>query len=323
MSATPRNKRMEGPLADWFARRTFHTDDFDIADLRRRKEEAGTTVSVVLPSFNEADTVAGVIQAVRELEGTLIDEIVLIDGGSGDDTADIAAAAGARVHQDADVLPDLGPTLGKGDALWRSLTVTTGDIVVFVDTDIRNPDPRFVWGLLGPLLVEPQVQLVKAFYERPVQMGDVLHATGGGRVTELMARPLLNLFWPELAGLVQPLSGEYAGRRELLESIPFFTGYGVEIGMLVDTLAGSGIDAIAQVDVSERVHRNQAMDALSRMAYGIVQVAIARLADEGRLPAELADASERYIQFVRDDRGRIQPTERRVPIIERPPHHPA
>ncbi|HWH31093.1 MAG TPA: glucosyl-3-phosphoglycerate synthase [Egibacteraceae bacterium] len=319
MSATPRNKRMEGPLADWFARRTFHTDDFDIADLRRRKEEAGTTVSVVLPSFNEADTVAGVIQAVRELEGTLIDEIVLIDGGSGDDTADIAAAAGARVHQDADVLPDLGPTLGKGDALWRSLTVTTGDIVVFVDTDIRNPDPRFVWGLLGPLLVEPQVQLVKAFYERPVQMGDVLHATGGGRVTELMARPLLNLFWPELAGLVQPLSGEYAGRRELLESIPFFTGYGVEIGMLVDTLAGSGIDAIAQVDVSERVHRNQAMDALSRMAYGIVQVAIARLADEGRLPRELAEASERYVQFVRDERGRIQPAEREVPIIERPP----
>lgn len=323
MSATPPNKRMEGPLADWFARRTFHTDDFDLADLRRRKEEAGTTVSVVLPSFNEADTVAGVIQAVRELEGSLIDEVVLIDGGSGDDTAEIAAAAGARVHQDADVLPDLGPTLGKGDALWRSLTVTTGDIVVFVDTDIRNPDPRFVWGLLGPLLVEPEVQLVKAFYERPVQMGDVLHATGGGRVTELMARPLLNLFWPELAGLVQPLSGEYAGRRELLESIPFFTGYGVEIGMLVDTLAGAGIDAIAQVDVSERVHRNQAMDALSRMAYGIVQVAIARLADEGRLPRELAEASERYVQFVRDEHGRIQLAERDVPIIERPPLRPA
>ena len=310
----------DADLADWFARRTFHADDFEPESLARRKAESGLTVSVVLPSFNEADTVAGVIQAVRGLEGSLVDELVVIDGGSADATGDIAAAAGARVHHDADLMPELGPTLGKGDALWRSLSVTSGDIVVFVDTDIRNPDSRFVWGLLGPLLMDPEVQLVKAFYERPVQMGDVLHATGGGRVTELMARPLLNLFWPPLAGLVQPLSGEYAGRRELFERLPFFTGYGVEIGMLVDTLAQAGMDAIAQVDVSERVHRNQQMDALSRMAYGIVQVAIARLADEGRLPRELAEASERYVQFERDGAGRIQPFQGEVPIIERPPH---
>ena len=323
MSGGAPHDSLAGPVADWFARRTFHHDDFDLDTLARRKAELGVSVSVVLPSYNEAETVAGVVHAVRELEGTLVDELVVIDGGSDDATGDIAAAAGARVHHDADLMPELGPTLGKGDALWRSLTVTSGDIVVFVDSDIRNPHSRFVWGLLGPLLQDPQVQLVKAFYERPVQMGEVLHATGGGRVTELMARPLLNLFWPRLAGLVQPLSGEYAGRRELFECLPFFTGYGVEIGMLVDTLARRGMDAIAQVDVSERVHRNQDMDALSRMAYGIVQVAIARLADEGRLPRELAEATERYIQFERDERGRIQPFEGTVPIIERPPHRPA
>lgn len=311
-----------GRVADWFASRTFHARDFSVDDLVRRKAETGVSVSVVLPAFNEADTVAGVVHAIDSLRGNLVDELIVVDGGSDDATTDAAAAAGARVHRDTDLVPELGTTQGKGDALWRSLTVTTGDIVVFVDSDIRNPAPHFVYGLLGPLLWHPEVQLVKAFYERPVQMGDVLHATGGGRVTELMARPLFNLFWPELAGLVQPLSGEYAGRRDLLESIPFFTGYGVELGMLIDTLRLHGLDAIAQVDLDERVHRNQPMDALSRMAYGIVQVALRRLADEGRLPESLLGdpgVLERYIQFDRDAEDRIRPLERTVPIIERPP----
>jgi len=311
-----------GHVADWFDRRTFHARDFSVDDLVRRKAEAGVSVSVILPAFNEAETVAGVVHAIDELRGGLVDELLVVDGGSDDGTADVAAAAGAQVHRDTDLLPELGPTRGKGDALWRSLSVSTGDIVVFVDSDIRNPAPHFVYGLLGPLLVDPAVQLVKAFYERPVQMGDILHATGGGRVTELMARPLFNSFWPDLAGLVQPLSGEYAGRRDLLECIPFFTGYGVELGMLIDTLRRHGLDAIAQVDLDERVHRNQPIDALSRMAYGIMQVALRRLADEGRVPeALLGDPAdlERYIQFNRDADDRIRPHERAVPIIERPP----
>jgi glucosyl-3-phosphoglycerate synthase len=300
----------------WFARRTFGHTDFDVDDLARRKAEQGVSVSVVLPARDEAATIEGVVAACASLAGSLVDELVVLDGGSTDGTAELAAAAGARVHTDRQILPEHGRPEGKGDALWRSLTVTSGDLVVFVDTDIRNPDPRFVWALLGPLLVEPEVALVKAFYERPVQLGGELHATGGGRVTELMARPLLNLLWPELAGLVQPLSGEYAGRRSLLERIPFFTGYGVELGMLIDTLAARGPDAIAQVDLEERIHRNQDMNALSRMAYGILQVALQRLADDGR--ADVPAAAGRYTQFLRDAAG-VHPDVAVVPITERPP----
>jgi glucosyl-3-phosphoglycerate synthase len=263
----------------WFDRRTHRSADFDPEDLARRKAELGVSVSVVVPARNEAPTVRGVVESCASMTGRLVDELVVMDGDSEDDTAALAAGAGARVHADRSVLADFGPPLGKGDALWRSLAVTSGDIVVFVDADIRNPDPQFVWGLLGPLLTDPEVELVKAFYDRPVEIAGVQHSTGGGRVTELMARPLLNLFWPDLAGLVQPLSGEYAGRRSLLEELPFFTGYGVELGLLIDALRARGRDAIAQVDVGERIHTNQPLEALSLMAFGILQVAIQRLGD--------------------------------------------
>lgn len=303
---------------DWFARRTFDAADFDPAELAELKASQSTSISVVLPARNEAATIRKVIASVLTLAGDLVDEVVVIDGGSTDGTQEAAAEEGARVHTDTGAFPELGRALGKGDALWRSLSVTSGDIVAFVDTDIRNPDPRFVTGLVGPLLTDPGIDLVKAFYDRPVQLDGVMHDTGGGRVTELLARPMLNLFWPELAGLVQPLSGEYAGRRDLLESIPFFTGYGVEIGMLVDTLLLRGADAIAQVDVKKRIHRNQELQALSAMAFGVAQAALRRLPEADR--AQLGDLPNLYRQFARDEDGTVRMAEaREVEIIERPP----
>jgi glucosyl-3-phosphoglycerate synthase len=303
---------------DWFARNTYRARELSVEELGARKRESGLRVSVVVPARNEAETIGGVLAAIGQLSGTLVDELVVMDGGSDDGTPDIAARAGAAVHDDGSVLSDYGPPLGKGDALWRSLTVTSGDVVVFVDADIHNPSPQFVYGLLAPLLADPGVQLVKAFYDRPIRESGQLQRGGGGRVTELMARPLLNLFWPPLAGLVQPLSGEYAGRRALLEAIPFFTGYGVELGMLVDTLERVGADAIAQVDVGERIHNNQPIDALSRMAFAIAQVAMARLEAADRVTCRDMLPTE-YLQFTRDDHGRVVPDRRQVEVVERPP----
>lgn len=306
--------------SSWFARRTARAVDYDIRALAECKAALGTSVSVVLPTRNEAATVGRVVETVCCLADVLVDEVVVVDSASDDGTVEAAVAAGARVHQADQLLPHYGPCLGKGDALWRSLDATGGDIVVFLDTDVTNPDISFVAGLLGPLLSEPAVQLVKAFYDRPVKLDRVQYDSGGGRVTELTARPLINLFWPELAGLVQPLAGEYAARRRLLDRVPFFTGYGVELGLLIDTLRLVGADALAQVDLCRRVHRNQELPALSRMAFGILQVALQRLADEGRadLPLGFDDGTE-YLQFERNDDG-VGTTSASVRIIERPPH---
>jgi glucosyl-3-phosphoglycerate synthase len=308
---------MSVPRTAWTLERTWVARDMSVDRLAARKAELEVGVSVVLPARNEAPTIQGVVEACIALADTLVDELVVIDGNSDDGTPDLAVNAGARVHNDSQILPQFGPALGKGDALWRGLAVTSGDIIVYVDTDIRNPDPRFVYGLLGPLLEDPNVRLVKAFYERPVEVGKILHPSGGGRVTELLARPLLNLFWPELATLIQPLSGEYAGRRELLESIPYFTGYGVELGMLVDTLKQVGAEAIGQVDLEERIHRNQSLESLSRMAFGIAQVAMRRLAEDGRLSPGV-DFPNTYLQFTRSSSG-VSSTLRTVEIVERPP----
>lgn len=302
----------------WFQERTFSSDRFDVADLARRKRDSATTVSVVLPTLNEAETVGAMVRAVTSLTGLLVDELVVVDSGSTDGTPQIAADAGARVHHDHQVMAQYGQMRGKGDALWRSLSVTSGDVVVYVDADIRNPDPRFVWGLLGPLLCVPDIQLVKAFYDRPLTENGVVDRAGGGRVTELTARPLLNAFWPELSGLVQPLAGEYAARRTLLEALPFFTGYGVELGLLVDTLAHAGRDAIAQVDVGERIHRNQPLADLSLMAYGIMQVAFRRIRDPQHTILSASSPGD-YTQFGRTADGRITEKVQGVEIVERPP----
>lgn len=310
-----------GDMAErWFARRTYHPDDFDVEDLRARKAAAGLRTSVVLPSRNEAATIAEVVASVTALRGTLIDEVVVIDAGSADGTRALAAAAGATAYDEREVFPELGPGLGKGDGMWRGLSVTSGDLVVFLDTDVRNPDPRWVWSLLGPLLLDPTTQLVKGFYGRPIEMAGVLHPQGGGRVTELCARPLLNVFWSELAELVHPLAGELAARRELLESIPFCANYGVEIGMLIDAAAAVGVEAIAQVDLGTRVHRNQPLEALARMAFEITQAATQRLIRSRRMTlADGAKFPERFVQFTRaPDRSPVL-VEHAVSVTERPP----
>ena len=196
---------------------------------------------------------------------------MVIDSDSTDRTVAIADRAGRAVVRHSQILPQLGSVTGKGEALWKSLHVLDGDIVAWIDTDISNIQPRFVTGLLGPLLREPRIQYVKGFYRRPIKEGDKLMPEGGGRVTELMARPLINLFFPELSGMIQPLSGEYAGRRALLERVPFFTGYAVEIGLLIDIIEQLGLPAIGQVDLERRIHRNQPLGNLSQMAYVILQ----------------------------------------------------
>ena len=311
-------------ITGWFARRTSRAEEHPVDELVNRRRATGVTVSVVLPARNEQDTVAGVVGAATSLQPHLIDEVVVMDGGSTDETVVRAAAAGARVVADGRVPPG-PPSLGKGDALWRSLRVTTGDIVVFADTDVRNPRSAVFTGLLGPLLADPAVAFVKAAYDRPLELDGVRSDTGGGRVTELLARPLINLHWPELAGVAQPLSGEYAGRRRLLERLPFFTGYGVELGLLIDVWRAEGLDAVAQVDVGVRQHRNQPLPALSRMAFGILQVAWHRAVDAGAAVPAAAPPSlpaGPYRQVVRDPHGRLALTTSPVEIVERPPHRP-
>jgi glucosyl-3-phosphoglycerate synthase len=282
--------------------------------LVRAKEARGTTVSVVLPALDEERTVGAIVAAIRRelvVGAPLVDELVVVDSGSTDRTATAAVAAGARVVRADQVLVPRGTVAGKGEALWKSLHVTDGDLVVFIDSDLISFDPHFVVGLLGPLLTDPAIGYVKGFYDRPLSTVEGLVPTGGGRVTELVARPLLNALWPELSGFVQPLSGEYAGRRELLEQVPFVSHYGVEIGLLVDLAELAGVDALAQVDLGTRQHTHQSDAALGRMAGQILQTALARCHGLG-VP------SDQLVQFVRTGGG-IEPVTWDVGVLERPP----
>ncbi|SDN48435.1 glucosyl-3-phosphoglycerate synthase [Streptomyces wuyuanensis] len=293
----------------WLTRRSWSVADRPLDRLLSAKQD--TTVSVVLPALNEEATVGEIVTVIRRELMTdavpLVDELVVVDSASTDRTAEVAARAGARVvHRDA-ILPRLPAVPGKGEVLWRSLLATGGDIVCFVDADLKEFSADFVSGIVGPLLTDPAVQFVKAMYDRP--LGD---APGqGGRVTELVARPLLNLHWPQLAGFVQPLGGEYAARRSLLERLPFPVGYGVELGLLVDALHTVGLDALAQVDVGVRLHRHQDGQALGRMAAAIYRTAQLRLS-RGHLvrPA--------LTQFERGEGGFV-PRTHAVDTEERPP----
>ncbi|HEX7597756.1 MAG TPA: glucosyl-3-phosphoglycerate synthase, partial [Polyangia bacterium] len=265
----------------WFAENTFHADEFrDLNALLELKRRQNLSISLALPALNEEETVGEVIRTIKQalLQAVpLLDEIVLIDSNSSDRTRQIAADQDVPVFIHQELLPQYGARRGKGEALWKSLLVTHGDLVLWIDTDIVNIQPHFVYGLIGPLLLRPEVQLVKGFYQRPLKVEDKPQAGGGGRVTELTARPLLNLFYPELSGLIQPLAGEYGGRRTALERLPFSSGYGVEIGLLIDVLESFGLGAIAQVDLLERVHHNQPLEALGKMSFTILQTVFRKL----------------------------------------------
>jgi len=268
--------------------RTFHHEDFAASTMAEQKARQDHIVSVCLPARDEAATVGTNVELLRRtlVERTgLVDEILVIDDHSTDRTAAIAASAGARVVRVDDVLPDLGPGEGKGEALWKSVAAADGDLIVWCDADITDFGPRFVVGLVGPLLARPDIGFVKGFYDRPVDGSP----HGGGRVTELVARPAIAALFPHLASIVQPLAGEYAGRRSLLERLPFVQGYGVDLGLLVDIAELEGTEAIAQVDLGTRRHRNRPLDELGPQALAVLQTALRRAGTGlGELPVTLA-----------------------------------
>ncbi len=305
----------------WFAENTYHANEFaDIKQLLELKEQQNLSISLALPALNEAETVGKVIQTVKMAlmdQSPLLDEIVLIDSDSNDRTRQIAESLDIPVYIHQQILPGYGARHGKGEALWKSLFVTRGDIILWIDTDIVNIHPRFIYGLIGPLLSDPSIQFVKGFYRRPLRVGDKIQASGGGRVTELTARPLLNLFYPQLSGVLQPLSGEYGGRRAVLERLPFFSGYGVEIGLLIDVVEKCGLNAIAQVDLQERIHHNQPLDALSKMSFAIIQAVSRKL--ENSLERNFLKEVNKTMKLVRYNGGHFFLEVQEIAEQERPP----
>jgi glucosyl-3-phosphoglycerate synthase len=307
----------------WLANDRRHRPSWTIDELEAAK--GGRTISVVLPALDEEETIASVIESISPLvsdSGGLVDELIVLDSGSTDDTEIRAVAAGARVVSREQALPEVPIRPGKGEALWRSLAATSGDIVVFVDSDLIDPHPMFVPWLVGPLLTGDGVHLVKSFYRRPLRgselsdVGDVggdVSATGGGRVTELVARPLLSALRPELGCVVQPLGGEYAASRELLTSLPFAPGYGVEIGLLVDTFDRLGLDAIAQVNLGVRAHRNRPLAELGVMSRQVIATLLSRCG--------IPDSGVGLTQFVADGPDGTGYTQRTSPVslADRPP----
>lgn len=317
---------------EWFRHRSYEYGDFsDVGALARRKRDLGLTVSLVLPCRNVADTVGGIvdqIHAVNEqtpLDSPLIDQILAVDADSRDGTAEVAASKGAEVYSENELLPDLGGAHGKGDAMWRALSVTQGDLVMYVDADTKDFKPQFVYGILGPILNVPQVRYVKAAYRRPFKSSETVAVDGGGRVTELSAKPLFNLFYPELSGFVQPLAGEFVADAELFRSVPFMTGYAVETSIMIDVLKKVGLGAMAQVDLGTRQNRHQALRDLSRMSYAVLRAVARRLRQDGRLdqardpslPDSFFQFSDYHHAVATPDGLRIQ--EYVEELVERPP----
>jgi glucosyl-3-phosphoglycerate synthase len=299
----------------WFAEATVQAIPWTVAQLTAAKQ--GRRVSVVLPVLNEETTVGALVTELRRLVGGLVDELVVMDSGSTDRSVELARSAGAQVVTCTDVLPELAPWPGKGEVLWRSLAATSGEVLVFIDSDLVDFDPGFVPALLGQLLLRHRlagrgVELVKGFYRRPLRIESSEIGTGGGRVTELLARPLLNALRPELAGVVQPLGGEYAATREFLESVPFAAGYGVEIGLLLDAHTHHGLDGLAQVNLGVRKHRNRSLLELGVMSRQILGAALPRCGvTEALGPAGITQFVQLGVRFT--------PTESEILVADRPP----
>ncbi len=287
-------------LDEWLQRNTFHHAEFrDLNRLAQEKEKQGVKISLCIPTLNEEATIGKEIVILKSELMTrypILDEIAVIDSGSEDQTREIAASFGASVYLARDILPEMGEKRGKGENLWKAIYQLSGDIIVYVDADIKNIHARFVYGLLAPLIYRPEIKYVKAFYERPLAYSQGVRPSGGGRVTEILIRPLFSLFFPELTGMIQPLSGEYAVRREVLERIPFPIGYGVETSHLIDVYQKWGLEAFAQTDLDQRVHRNQSTRALAKMSFGILHTFLLRTRSLGIING-LPDIGNTLYQF--------------------------
>jgi glucosyl-3-phosphoglycerate synthase len=306
---------------NWLEQNTFHHSDFwDLRKLVEEKERKGLTISLCIPTLNEEKTIGKEVLILRselmERYG-LVDEFAVIDSGSDDRTREVASAYGADVYLAADILPEMGNKRGKGENLWKAIYQLKGDIICYVDADISNIHPRFVYGLVAPLIQCDEVKYAKAFYDRPLNYSSGLRPSGGGRVTEILIRPLFSLFYPELTNVIQPLSGEYAARREVLERIPFPIGYGVETAHLLDLYQEYGIEAFAQTDLDRRVHRNQTTNALGKMSFGILQTFLNRLRSHGHID-QLPDMETIYRQFEVEE-GHYRQLTHKVVEEERPP----
>ncbi len=305
----------------WFAENTYYADEFsDLSQLIALKNERGVSISLALPALNEEETVGDILRSTQRVlmeQVPLLDEIILMDSNSTDRTREIACELGIPVYIHQELLPAYGSRQGKGEALWKSLFVTSGDIIIWVDTDIRNFHPRFVYGLIGPLLLNPKLRFVKGFYRRPLRSSGGLRPGRGGRVTELTARPLLNLFYPELSGVIQPLAGEYGGRREALEQLRFSSGYGVETGLLIDMFEKFGLNAIGQVDLVERIHRNQSLVNLSKMSFAIIQTFFKKL--ENRYGLAMLEDVNRTMKIVNYKAGHYYLNVDEIAELDRPP----
>ncbi len=293
-TASNSTEKDERRWESWFWENTYHHSDFSELDLLlQRKQEQEVSISVGIPTLNEEETIGDIVDVIQGqlIDRTgLVDELVVIDSDSSDNTRSIAQEKGATVYNAVDYRERTGFNKGKGVNLWLSLHLMEGDLICWVDGDIENFESKFIYGLLGPILFNDEVSFSKAFYERPIKISGELKPSGGGRVTELTARPLLNMFFPELSYFIQPLSGEYAGTRSTLESIPFFPDYGVEVGLLIDIAHYHGLNRIAQVDLDQRVHHNKPLSGLRKMAFRILQVVLLRARQRDRISADLGES---------------------------------